>query len=73
MYYERSSFQIFLRFSVLLVLHVFCIGSMIGSTGSIYFSIDSLAWVAAVLCVATASVHFSMDSLLRAAKNKKAV
>ena len=38
-------------------------GSMTGSTGSIQFSIDSLAWVAAVLCVATGSIHFSIDSL----------
>ena len=38
---------------------------MTGSTGSIHFSIDSLAWVAAVLCVATGSIHFSMDSPLR--------
>ena len=37
----------------------FCIGSTTGSTGAIHFSIDSLAWVAAVLCVATGSIHFS--------------
>ena len=29
---------------------------MTGSTGSIHFPIDSLAWVAAVLCVATGSI-----------------
>ena len=31
---------------------------MTGSTGSIHFSNDSLAWVAAVLCMATGSISF---------------